>query len=108
MRAPLVVVCDGYYPQVSTEFQSTPKPVGRNFASAIYLQDHTFGKGSGKHCIEVGLGVPHAVVNAFYINKREIRTTIFGIGPQPSDANKFVEEKVAPFVPGNFPLLHYP
>ncbi|XP_072014428.1 squalene monooxygenase-like [Amphiura filiformis] len=99
MRAPLVVVSDGHYPHLSSEFQTTYKPASKSCCLALMLKDHEFGEGFGKHSLEVVVGTLHAQWNVFYINKREIRSMIFVNGPTPSDLNKFVEEKVAPFAP---------
>ncbi|XP_072014135.1 squalene monooxygenase-like [Amphiura filiformis] len=99
MRAPLVVVCDGHYPHLSSEFQTTYKPVSESFVLGILLEDHEFGEGCGKHSIENFIGTPHAQWTANYINKHEIRSMIFVNGPTPSDLNKFIKEKVAPFAP---------
>ncbi|XP_072014134.1 squalene monooxygenase-like [Amphiura filiformis] len=99
MRAPLVVVSDGHYPHLSSEFQTTYKPTSKSCCLALMLKDHEFGEGFGKHSLEFVVGTLHAQWNVFYINKREIRSMIYVNGPTPSDLNNFVEEKVAPFAP---------
>ncbi|XP_072028583.1 squalene monooxygenase-like [Amphiura filiformis] len=99
IRAPLVVIGDGYYSKLTAEYRTTHQPVSSDVCIGFPLKNYRFksGKGQGEF-IEYGIGHPGAQIITYKLNDHEDRGFLFVHGKPPSNLKEFCE-KIAPNLP---------
>ncbi|XP_072041556.1 squalene monooxygenase-like [Amphiura filiformis] len=100
IRAPLVMIGDGYYSKLTAEYRTTHQPVSSGVAIGYSLKNYRFesGKGEGEF-LEYGIGHPEAQIANYRLNDHEDRSIVFVHGKPPANLKEFCEKKVVPNLP---------
>ena len=99
IRAPLVVVSDGYYSKLSLEYRKTHTPVSDDLCIAVDMKDYKFK--TDRKFLEFSCGDPRAQVVVYQLNDQDIRGMFLVKGQTPSNLKGFCEHEVIPYAPGN-------
>ena len=97
-RAPLTVVCDGFYSTFRKQFSSLSKPKEPLACIGLQLGEVTFP--NGKHWVHMFLGNPLAAYFVYSIGDNAFRILVEVLGESPKDVTGFLRNQLAPTMPG--------
>ena len=105
IRAPLVVVGDGYYSKLSAEYRTLHQPVSTDLCIGLLMKDYKFVSGNGEY-MEFGIGHPDSQLATYKLNDQEVRAVIFVKGKTPTNVKEFCEKNVVPHLPGIYHIIN--
>lgn len=98
IRAPLTVICDGYYSSLRKQFSTLPKP---SFVSTFFgIELQNVDKKKGKEWANMHFGNPNGMVYLTYsIGGNDHRLLVQINGDPPKDTKSFLRDTFAPKCP---------